>query len=79
MNIQAEISLYPLRRKTMSEVIYPFVEQLQARGLEVEMGSLSTTVRGPAGELFDAVRDAFEQAAENGDVALILKATNALP
>jgi uncharacterized protein YqgV (UPF0045/DUF77 family) len=78
-SFQAEISLYPLRRPTLTEQIAPFIDQLREAGLEVEYGRLSTLVKGPPAELFAAIGRAMQAAAESGDVVLVVKATNALP
>ena len=47
-----------------------FVKKLRARGLRVEVGEMSSIVRGPSVEVFDGLREAFEAVGE--DVARVL-------
>ena len=42
MNVQAEVSLYPLRTVTLMESIDRFLEHLRHSGLRVEIGPMSS-------------------------------------
>ncbi|HUU26280.1 MAG TPA: YkoF family thiamine/hydroxymethylpyrimidine-binding protein [archaeon] len=77
MKIQAEVSLYPLRKPTLTEWIHPFVEHLRQNDLEVETGAMSSTVSGECEDLFRALGEAYEKAAQGGDMVLTVKITNA--
>jgi len=77
MNVQAEISLYPLRRPDLGKPIDRFVELLQQAGLDVKVGPMSTQVTGDSRVLFAGLAEAFEDAASCGDVVLLLKVSNA--
>lgn len=79
MNVQAEVSLYPLRERELAPAISSFVRRLEGRGLGIEMGPMSTMIWGECGRLFDALRDAFEDAAGQSQVVLIVKISNACP
>jgi len=77
MNIQAELSLYPLRKKHIGEVIVRFTEELRTGGLKPETGAMSTVVQGECRKVFAAVQQAFEACGREAGIVLVLKAGNA--
>jgi len=79
MKVQAEVSLYPLRTMTLTESIDRFVRRLRERGLEVQMGPISSSDSGECRAVFDGLSAAFEDSARRGDVAAIIKGGNACP
>jgi uncharacterized protein YqgV (UPF0045/DUF77 family) len=79
MNIQAEMSLYPLRTKRVGNIILRFAEELRANGLKPETGVMSTMVKGNCHMVFTAVERAFDACGSEGDIVLIFKASNACP
>ena len=79
MRVQAEVSLYPLRTATLMDAIDSFVGHLCRCGLEVEVGPMSSGLRGECKDLFRALGEAFEAAAHQGDVVVTVKITNACP
>lgn len=79
MNVQAEISLYPLRQNHLSEPIRQFTESLEGRGLSVRTGAMSSIITGDSDTVFNALRDAFETAAEKYQLVLTVKISNACP
>ncbi len=79
MNVQAEISLYPLRALDIGEAIRGFNQRLQRSGIEVRPSDMSTVLSGESSVVFTAVSDAFTAASEEGDVVMIMKASNACP
>ena len=79
MNIQAELSLYPLRTKHIGNIISRFAEELRANGLKPETGAMSTIVKGERRLVFAAVERAFEACGDKADIVLIFKASNACP
>jgi len=78
MNVQAEVSLYPLRA-TLTEPIESFLRRVREHGLEVTTGTMSSRVAGECKHLFAALGEAFEDAAGGGDVVLVVKVSNACP
>ena len=76
MIVQAEISLYPLRRQELTQPIYALVEQLKAEGLNIEPGPMSTRVTGACDRLFPALGRAYEQVASEGSCVLVVKVMN---
>jgi uncharacterized protein YqgV (UPF0045/DUF77 family) len=77
--VTAQISLYPLRQARLGPAIDRAVGVLRRRNLSVEPGTMSTLVTGPAEELFPALQAAFEEAAEEGDLVLVVTVSNACP
>ena len=79
VNIQAEISLYPLRTPNLTELIDSFIRHLRQRNLEVEMGTMSSHISGECKDLFHALGIAFEDVAREGEMVLTVKVSNACP
>lgn len=79
MNIQAELSLYPLRTERVGNVISRFEEELQVNGLKPETGAMSTIVKGECHMVFNAVERAFEACGGETDIILVFKVGNACP
>ena len=79
MNIQAEVSLYPLRKASLEESINSFAQHLRKCGFSVTVGPMSSHISGETGRVFRALAEAFDEAAGNGDVVLAMKISNACP
>ena len=77
MTISAEISLYPLRTADLSTPIGSFLDRLQETGITVEPGPMSSRITGECSEVFRALGDAFEKGAEQDEVVLVMKVSNA--
>ena len=79
MLIAAQVSLYPLRRESLSPAISTAVNIFREHGLEVAEGTMSTQVYGEDGPVFNALQDAFKANAEQGDVVMVVTFSNACP
>jgi len=79
MNIQAEVSFYPLQTDSPNELINRFIENLNQTGVRIEPGTMSTIVSGENDEVFRVLSRCFAQAAENDAVVLVAKFSNACP
>jgi len=79
MNVQAEISLYPLRTNDLGDAIEEFIGELKTAGLTVQPGNMSSTVAGDSDAVFSTVGTAFKAVAEDGQVVLLMKVSNACP
>jgi uncharacterized protein YqgV (UPF0045/DUF77 family) len=77
--VRAEISLYPLKTTELSSSVDEFCRILQAQGLEVKIGPMSSSVTGECKDLFKAVKAAFERLAEKYQVVMTAKISNACP
>ena len=72
MNVQAEVSLYPLRKHEIGTTILRFLDCLRRPGLNLEVGPMSSLISGKSREVFDVLRDAFEQVATEHQVVLVI-------
>mgnify|MGYP006286843847 FL=1 len=79
MEIEAEVSLYPLGVSHLSHPIQAFVSVLEDHGCVAEVGQMSTLVTGKSGDVFEALCDGYERACEEGGCVLIVKASNVCP
>lgn len=79
MKVQAEISLYPLRRNELTKPIRQFVQFLKHNNLQVKTGPMSTFVMADSKVLFESLAGAFEQIAREYEVVLNVKLSNACP
>jgi uncharacterized protein YqgV (UPF0045/DUF77 family) len=77
MKVQTEISIYPLKTTELSSPVGEFCRILQAQGLEVQIGPMSSFVSGECKDLFKAVQEAFERLAEKYQVVMTAKISNA--
>jgi len=79
MMIQAEVSLYPLRTDEIGVTIESFNGDLKDSGLAVHKAAMSTKLAGDVDEVFGALGEAFKHVANDHQVVLVLKASNACP
>jgi len=79
MKVQAQISIYPLKTKSLSEPIGEFCRILKDRGLKVETRTMDSLVIGESDIIFKALQEAFGQIAEKYNVVVDFKISNACP
>lgn len=79
MEVEAEVSLYPLGEPHLSHLIEAFVKVLEDHGCQAEVGRMSTIVKGESTDVFEALRVGYERACEEGGCVLIIKASNVCP
>jgi len=79
MKVQAEVSLYPLRQNDLTKPIRQFIQVLEDNNLQVKTGPMSSLVTGDSEVLFLNLREAFEQLAEEYEVVMTAKISNACP
>jgi uncharacterized protein YqgV (UPF0045/DUF77 family) len=77
--VSAQVSLYPLRQVSIGPAIRDTVRVFRQRGLKTRMGEMSTLVWGEEQAVFDALQEAFHQAAERGDTVMTVTLSNACP
>lgn len=78
MMITAQVSLYPLRTERLTPVLERFWEAMPG-SVSVEVGRMSTTLAGEDEEVFLAIKEAFQRAADEGDIVLQCVFSNACP
>jgi uncharacterized protein YqgV (UPF0045/DUF77 family) len=77
--ITAQVSLYPLRQESIGPTIREAVRAFRQRGLDTRMGEMSTLVWGETLAVFEALRDAFDEATKRGDTVMVVTLSNACP
>ena len=75
--VTAQVSLYPLRQTSLSEAIERLLRVLDAHGLEVRPGPMSTLVVGSTEAVFEGLEQGFREAADRGQVVLVATFSNA--
>ncbi len=79
IGISAQVSLYPLRQAHLSPAIEQALHLFQTHGLDVRPGEMSTLVTGDDEAVFTGLKQLFEQAAQQGDVVMVVTLSNACP
>ena len=79
MEVAAQVSLYPLRQPGLSSQIERTVAVFREHQLQVTPGSMSTVVSGDYDRMFDALKQAFQVAAEQGETVMVVTLSNACP
>jgi len=79
MNMEAEVSLYPLTGARLKHPVHDFAEVLKRHHCEVEIGPMSLIVKGQSQLLFEALRVGYEEANQKGQCLLIVKACDVCP
>lgn len=79
MFLAGQISLYPLRQSELSPSIDSALGILREHGLEVTPGTMSSVAAGNDDDLFAAIKEIFQNNAEQGDVVMVVTLSNACP
>jgi uncharacterized protein YqgV (UPF0045/DUF77 family) len=79
IGLMAQVSVYPLRQKSLSPAINASLRVLRKHDLEVHAGSMSTMIAGDSAVVFQALQQAYEETAQQGEVVLIATFSNACP
>jgi uncharacterized protein YqgV (UPF0045/DUF77 family) len=73
----AEVSLYALRQQSLSPSIGAALRIFEKHGLDVKTGTMSTLIAGDEAEIFMALHEAFGHLAEQGQIVMVVKLSNA--
>lgn len=79
MEVAAQVSLYPLRQRGISSQIERAIAVFSEHGLKVTPGSMSTVVLGDYDKMFDALKQAFQVTAGQGETVMVVTLSNACP
>jgi len=79
MKVEAEVSLYPLTEVNLEHPVHDFAHVLETHGCTVEVGPMSSIVKGESPAVFEALRIGYEKAAQKSGCLLIIKACNVCP
>ena len=77
MQVACQFSLYPLGKTHLGDVIYKALDELKKKGIEYELGGMSTTISGDAETVFSCLKTVFDAAAKQGGVVLTTTVSNA--
>jgi len=77
--ISAQVSLYPLRQPDLGPAIRAAWRIFEEHGLQMQRGSMSTIVWGEGDEVWAALREAFDHAADRGEAVMVVTLSNACP
>ncbi|HHW15620.1 MAG TPA: hypothetical protein GXX28_11910 [Firmicutes bacterium] len=78
--LQCEVSLYPQDTAASDEVIKGALSQLQAMGVPVQVGPVSTFFAGDPEVVWNGLRALYDAAAARGkEVAMVATVTNSQP
>jgi uncharacterized protein YqgV (UPF0045/DUF77 family) len=78
--ISVQIAVYPLGKEDLTPGIGAFLSVLRRRGVRYEFGPMSTVVTGEHDQVFDALKEGFAAAAEEGGrIVMTMTASNACP
>jgi uncharacterized protein YqgV (UPF0045/DUF77 family) len=77
--IAAQVSLYPLGRDDLGPPIRNAISTISRHDLSVRPGEMSTVISGREAVVFEALLDAFSEAAANGAVVMTVTVSNACP
>ena len=79
MFLAAQLSLYPLGRSHLSQVIEDAVKILEEHELEVTPGAMSSLATGDDEALFEAVKEIFRKESGQGGTVMVVTFSNACP
>ncbi len=77
--ISAQISIYPLRRRSIGRTIDNALHAFRTYDIDVNTGSMSTEIIGEETEVFSALRASFRAACAGGDTVMVMTVSNACP
>ena len=75
--IMAQLSLYPLRAAHLGPALDDARAAVEATGVAVTIGPMSSTIDGNEEQVFAALRAAFAAVAAHGDAVLVATVSNA--
>lgn len=79
IGMAAQISLYPLRQKSLGPAIKEALSTWEEYDLRVEPGAMSSVIVGDDTEVFAALQEAFRRVAAQGQVVMVVTLSNACP
>ena len=79
MKVTFQVSLYPIAKKDFKEPINKFISNLRSERLDVAVHETSTIGSGEIGDVFDALKNSYAEAAGNGDVVMVITVVNGAP
>ncbi len=75
--IGIQVSIYPLREKSLSPALNKFWDKLEERKLKFEVNSFSTIIWGEEDEIFDFLKEVWKEIAEDKSIIMVVTLSNA--
>jgi len=79
VNVQIEVSFYPLGTERVGPGIESFIENVRSSGYDPEVGRMSTVISGEMDPLMSAISKAYHAGTGEGQSVMVLKISNACP
>jgi len=76
--VGAQISIYPLREKTITDTLNIFWEELGKRGIKYEINSFATILWAEEDELFKLLNDVYKIISSK-NIVMVITLSNACP
>lgn len=76
--IGAQISIYPLREKTISDTLNIFWEELNKRNIKYEINSFATILWAEEDELFELLNQTYKKLSSKS-VVMVVTISNVCP
>jgi len=76
MKIQAELSFYPLCTQEISLYVKTFCDELEKRGLTLNISTISTIIAGESTDIMNAVSEVIEKVGKDKKFVLSCKISN---
>lgn len=74
--LTAEVSLYPQKTNNASQIINDSINALNRNDLRVEVGAISTRLKGSETEVWEGIKSLFEQAKNRSEVNMVVTLSN---
>lgn len=74
--ITAEVSLYPQKTTNASQIISSSLQTIDRNNLKVNVGSISTSIKGSDEEVWNGLKSLFEQAKNQSEVNMVVTLSN---
>ena len=79
MELEMDVSLYPLGQPPEVHPVHNFIEILEQHDCKVEQTSTCLIITGESENVFDALRIGYEAAAQKSGCVLVIKVCNVCP
>jgi len=79
LGVSAQVSLYPLRQKSLTPAINEALDIFKQYNLEVKMGSMSTLIVGTDIQIWESLKAVFNAATRYGETVMMVTISNACP
>jgi uncharacterized protein YqgV (UPF0045/DUF77 family) len=76
--VGAQISIYPLREKTITDTLNIFWEELKKRSIKYEINSFATILWAEEDELFKLLNDVYKIISSK-NIVMVITLSNACP